>query len=213
MIGYIGTSVTISLNYNWYNAIADLHNLQFTVAHALRFSVSTSCLLATDLNTETFTSNHPEVFMSFLVQSPWSLGTRLKVCHSSSLRLPAKDLSVVPYEPSARTYRKHVTWSISTVVWRHRLRGSVFTETLPRNGLHNFVVLLLRACIASDYRAVAWKCIDMSQYFTDYGKLSCITTNSTLHRAEKYWRDIYFFFTTTLPAHSGPWSARRKAAT
>jgi hypothetical protein len=41
-----------------YSAIADLHNLQFTVAYALGFSVSTSRLLTTDLNTETITSNH-----------------------------------------------------------------------------------------------------------------------------------------------------------
>jgi hypothetical protein len=64
MIGFIGTSVTISLNYNYYSGITDLHNLQFTIAHALELSVSISCLLATDLNTETITSNHYEVFLS-----------------------------------------------------------------------------------------------------------------------------------------------------
>jgi hypothetical protein len=41
-----------------YSAIADLHNLHFTAAHALGFSISTSRLLATDLNTETSTSKH-----------------------------------------------------------------------------------------------------------------------------------------------------------
>jgi hypothetical protein len=45
----------ITLNYN---AIAILHTFQLTVAHALGFSVSTSRLLATDLNTDTSTSNH-----------------------------------------------------------------------------------------------------------------------------------------------------------
>jgi hypothetical protein len=35
------------------DAIADLHTFQFTFAHELGFSVSTSRLLATDLNTET----------------------------------------------------------------------------------------------------------------------------------------------------------------
>jgi hypothetical protein len=55
MIGFIGTLVTISLNYNQHSAIADLHNLEFTVAHALGFSVSISRLLATDLNTENIT--------------------------------------------------------------------------------------------------------------------------------------------------------------
>jgi hypothetical protein len=39
MIGFINTLVTISLNYSQYSDIADLHNLQFTVAHPLGFSV------------------------------------------------------------------------------------------------------------------------------------------------------------------------------
>jgi hypothetical protein len=47
MIGFIGTSVAICLNYNQYSAITDLHTFQFTVAHTLGFSVSTSRLLAT----------------------------------------------------------------------------------------------------------------------------------------------------------------------
>jgi hypothetical protein len=50
MIGFGATSVTISINYNQYSAIPDLHNLQFTVAHAQGFSVFTSRLLATDVN-------------------------------------------------------------------------------------------------------------------------------------------------------------------
>jgi hypothetical protein len=40
------------------------HDLQFTVAHAVGFFVSTSRLLATDLNKETITSNHYKVFLS-----------------------------------------------------------------------------------------------------------------------------------------------------
>jgi hypothetical protein len=64
MIGSISTLVTTSLNYRQYSDIADLHTLQFAVAHALGFSVSTSRLLATDLNTETITSNRCEVFLS-----------------------------------------------------------------------------------------------------------------------------------------------------
>jgi hypothetical protein len=72
MIGFIGTSVTVSLNYNQYSVIADLHTFQFTVTHALGSSVFTSLILATDLNTETITSNHYEVFWPFLVQSPWT---------------------------------------------------------------------------------------------------------------------------------------------
>jgi hypothetical protein len=49
MIGFINTSVTISLNYNQYSAIADLRNLQFTVTHALGFSVFPIRLLVTEL--------------------------------------------------------------------------------------------------------------------------------------------------------------------
>jgi hypothetical protein len=41
-----------------YSAIAYSHTLQFTIAHALGFSVFTSCLLATGLNTETISSDH-----------------------------------------------------------------------------------------------------------------------------------------------------------
>jgi hypothetical protein len=66
------TSVTISPNYNQYSAIADLQTFHFTVVHALGFSVSTSRILATYLNTGTITSNHYEVFVPFLVQSPWT---------------------------------------------------------------------------------------------------------------------------------------------
>jgi hypothetical protein len=49
------------------------------------FSVFTSRLLATDLNTKTNTSNHYEVFFPFLVQSPWNLGTQLKLSWTDPL--------------------------------------------------------------------------------------------------------------------------------
>jgi hypothetical protein len=81
--GFIGTSVTVSLNYNKYSALTDLHTFQFTVANSLGFSASTSFLLAVDLNTETSTSNHYEVFLLFVVQSPCMLGTQLN-CQSES---------------------------------------------------------------------------------------------------------------------------------
>jgi hypothetical protein len=59
MTGFISTSVTHSFLITLkYSAIADLHDLQFAVAHTLEFSVFTSCLVATDLNTDTVTSNH-----------------------------------------------------------------------------------------------------------------------------------------------------------
>jgi hypothetical protein len=105
-------------DYNQYSAIADLHNLQFTVEHALGFSVFISRVLATDLNTETSTSNHYEVFLSLRFQSLCTLGTQLKLrllLTPSAYDYPQTTF-VVSYKPSARTYRKHVTWSLSTVV-------------------------------------------------------------------------------------------------
>jgi hypothetical protein len=82
MIGFTGTSFTVSLNYSQYSAIVNLH---FTVAHTLGFSVSISCLLATDLSTETSTSNHYKVFFPFIVQSSWNLGTQLKTLQCTAL--------------------------------------------------------------------------------------------------------------------------------
>jgi hypothetical protein len=76
MIGFISTSITVSLNYNQWNAIADLHNLQFTVVHELGFLVSISRLLATDLNAETVASNHCEVFSSSVTLYFYVLRTR-----------------------------------------------------------------------------------------------------------------------------------------
>jgi hypothetical protein len=55
MIGFINSLVTHTLNYTLihrqYSAITDLQTLQFTVPHALGFSVSTSRLLATEVTT------------------------------------------------------------------------------------------------------------------------------------------------------------------
>jgi hypothetical protein len=58
-------------------------------------------------------------------------------------RPPVLLCDVIKHSQAARTQRKHCC----CIVWCHRLRWSVFTEPLPRNGLHNTVVLLLHACI------------------------------------------------------------------
>jgi hypothetical protein len=159
MIGFISTSVTNSLNHTYYSAIADLHNLQFPVAQALGFSVFTSRLLATDLNTETSTSNHYEVFFPFLVQSPWKLGTQLKLFW---LSLAARGLVLYVYSRGtdnaentvlllrSADHTENTSHVIATNCWvvtSLRLLGSVFAEPLPRSGLHNPLVPLLRVCI------------------------------------------------------------------
>jgi hypothetical protein len=59
----------VTLSYNQYSVIADLDTFQFTVAHAVGFSVITSHILATDNNTGTITSNQYEVLSLFLFES------------------------------------------------------------------------------------------------------------------------------------------------
>jgi hypothetical protein len=61
MIGFVGTSVTSSLNHTQLQGYRYSAHFQFTAAQVLGFSVSTSRPLATDVNTETITSNHDEV--------------------------------------------------------------------------------------------------------------------------------------------------------
>jgi hypothetical protein len=55
-------SLLITIKYMQYSTVTDLHTFQFTIRHALGFSVSTSCLLAADLNTETITSDQYQYY-------------------------------------------------------------------------------------------------------------------------------------------------------
>jgi hypothetical protein len=48
-IGFIGTLYNQLVLIRSYSAISDLHNLQFTVTHALGFPVFTSRILVTEL--------------------------------------------------------------------------------------------------------------------------------------------------------------------
>jgi hypothetical protein len=90
MIGFIGTSVTISLNYYQYSAIADLHTFQFTVTHALGFSVSTSRLLATALNSGyAFTMSSLSVYYQRILTQERSLQITMK---SSSTQFSLSNL-------------------------------------------------------------------------------------------------------------------------
>jgi hypothetical protein len=50
MIGFIEPYAFTTRDYRHYSAVADLRTLQFTVTHALGFSVFTSRILATDLS-------------------------------------------------------------------------------------------------------------------------------------------------------------------
>jgi hypothetical protein len=139
------------LNTFTYSAIADSCTFQFTVAHALGLSVFTSRLLATDLNTEISTSNYYEVFLPFLVQSPWNLGTQLKTLSLAASGLELHSRGTDNAENTVLLLRStDRTENTSQVIAKYccsmasfNLRGSVFTEPLLRSGLHNPVVPLL----------------------------------------------------------------------
>jgi hypothetical protein len=113
MNGYISTSVIGSLNHTYYRVVADLHTFQSTAAHTLGFSVSTIRLLAMDLDKETSTSNHYEVFFPFLVQSPWNLGTQLETLLDPSQAPSPHSLISFWHGP----HRKHVSRVTLRIHW------------------------------------------------------------------------------------------------
>jgi hypothetical protein len=159
-----------------YYTLADLHTFQSTVAHALGFSFSSNRLLATDLNTETSTSNHYEVFLLFCLHSLWNLGTK----NSPVFNPSAYDWLITAlnwtcfcihfsYKHSTQPHVKHRPYCCC----RHCLRGSVFTEPLLRFGLHNPTCstaarrgrhrrhsLIYCSMLDRVYRAVAWQRVD-----------------------------------------------------
>jgi hypothetical protein len=99
--------------------------------------------------------------LPFLVQSPWNLGTQLKALLDFS-QLQAESC----YRPAAKENAENTvlllrsadhTENTNHVIAKHcwdvtllRLRGSVYTEPLPRSGLHNPVVSLLRRALLSN---------------------------------------------------------------
>jgi hypothetical protein len=84
VIGFI-TPYTLTSYYRQYSAIAILHTLQFTVAHALGFSVFPSRILATDLSQ---TQWHFKSLEAFFAQSnfflPLLCNCELNIIPSSS---------------------------------------------------------------------------------------------------------------------------------
>jgi hypothetical protein len=71
-VQYILITNYTTRTYKPYSATAELHTFQFTVAHALGSSISTSRCLVADLNIGIITANHYEVYLSFLLHSPWN---------------------------------------------------------------------------------------------------------------------------------------------
>jgi hypothetical protein len=104
-LNFLSFLCTVSLNYNQYSAFADLHTFQFTFAHALGFCVSTSRILATDLNTGTVTLNHCEVFLSFLLQSLWTADSLNSNQFSNSISTTLYSHSLVSWLCTHQCYR------------------------------------------------------------------------------------------------------------
>jgi hypothetical protein len=156
MIRFISTSVRLSLF---------IHTSQFTVTHALWDCPSSPVVSWQQISTQkpalqiTMKSCY-FVFSHSVLLCPNLYSTTPNFYCAPPAYDWLQTILAVPYKPSTRTYRKHVTWSLSTVVWCHCLRGSLFTEPLPRNGLHNPAVLLLQTriagCLSSRCLAMRW---------------------------------------------------------
>jgi hypothetical protein len=75
---------------------------------------------------------------------PWNFGTQVKSIHYSLLQLnTACKLPTLAPINLRHESTENMSRGLYPLLWRHRLRGSVFTQELLRNGLHNRVVLPL----------------------------------------------------------------------
>jgi hypothetical protein len=100
MIGCIDTLYTPLGTTDNYSAIADLHTLQFTVTHALKFSVFTSHILATDIiivslsvqTTHEVFFSQPYSLLAISFQSP-STADSLNISPAAPELIPAGGVS------------------------------------------------------------------------------------------------------------------------
>jgi hypothetical protein len=163
MTGFISTLITTSLNYSQYSDIADLHTLQFTVAHALGFSVFTSRLLVTALNTEISSSKHYKVYLPFLVQSLWNstaLNTELPVAVSY------RELTWMELHLKLKT-----VISVTVVIWpphRPRTENTVqffLKEDHRQNESRDSYLAspLARCCLATSYKHSSYCWVRLSE--------------------------------------------------
>jgi hypothetical protein len=132
MIGFIGTSVTISRKYNQLQRYRYYIHFQFTVAHALGFSVFTSRFPATDLKTVTSTSNHYELFLSLLLQSSWNAYPNLRFHFSSLCTAPVLTnfLYLFPLAFTIRFLARIYNTGTIKVALNHTLPISLYYSTL-----------------------------------------------------------------------------------
>jgi hypothetical protein len=103
IIEFIDTLFTQLGTRGNYSAIADLHTLQFTVTHALRLSVFTSRILATDLSVSLYFQVTHKVFLlqsnSFLAISSQSPYTAIFRTRPISRQKLSQMVFFVPFKP------------------------------------------------------------------------------------------------------------------
>jgi hypothetical protein len=92
MFGFIAL-IHSTRNYKKYSAIAVLHTLQFTVTHALGFSVFTSRILATDLSTVII-----KVSLNYILQIPHVTSYLHRLTLKSQLNSLPSPLSHLPLQ-------------------------------------------------------------------------------------------------------------------
>jgi hypothetical protein len=170
MIGFINAFFVKSLLITINTVLPLIYTFQYTIAHALGFLVSTSRILAMDLNTGTITSNHYEVFLSFLLHSPWianspELNQILKFCISLVCCIPIPlVLDSVLCAPILHCPQRS---SVSVISLRHRPHrkhlsstdACVFTATLPSTGHPTVVYSLLWDVFTGPLPSIGWPSI------------------------------------------------------
>jgi hypothetical protein len=166
--------------YRQYSAIADLHTFQFTVPYALIFSVSSSRLLATDLNTETITSSlkilhiissnrilypHRPTSCSLLYSGSTLLCSRDSTATISS-SLPAQEFYSQGSDIASR--KTHVTWSLPLLLCEVTARA--LHSNGPSADVENTAPVLLAACVlralSSNGRCLQIHCLATGLYAT-----------------------------------------------
>jgi hypothetical protein len=110
-------------------------------SYIMRFPVFTSRLLATDLNTETCTSNHYETFLLFRLKPVWNLGTK----NSSGFTPPAYEVTHTALELIVSLPRLK---SKSHCDWRS-VSQSVLVSS-PQLGLMTVTALLLWGALSDE---------------------------------------------------------------
>jgi hypothetical protein len=151
-------------NYRQYSAITDLHNLQFTVTHALGFSVFTSHILATDLQqSHCHFKSHMKTSLHSLTPFLALFGTcQFRTLSSSAPKLISRQAGVSQLDSLLKWTLLYNSFALTT----QRIQllycyVAVFTAPLRSNGSSSIVASVFVAaeiCLPS-------RCLAMKVYY------------------------------------------------